>query len=76
MIGCFEGLVEWDDWDEGEPDLGQVSGATFLKDFGPFKKGQKVDVLAINAGDGVIMIHSYDKDGKEQETVQVELVCK
>jgi hypothetical protein len=50
----------------------QLYNATFLEDWGPFKKGEVVECLVNDFEDG--WVASYDQGGKELVRVNVKLM--
>lgn len=61
MTKQFSSLFTYEDIEEYELDLFMVNNAEFLLDFGPWKKGEKVDSLGISFT--LCEFKSYDDGG-------------
>lgn len=54
--------ISWEGWDPGDQTEIFLGNATFLEDFGIFKKGEKYEGLFISYGEG--FIEAYDEEGQ------------
>lgn len=74
MIGCLEGVADFDSWDYADASEGAVRGAVFLRDFGVFKKGERIESLGVRAGDGFVFLVEYAAEtGVEGRSVECRL---
>lgn len=64
-------IFDWKDWDAIDTFLFNFYNCTFIRDFGPFRAGEEVDVIGINYQAGIIT--EYDIDGNEIRNVKITL---
>lgn len=64
--------ITWDGWDEaGEPGNLQFYNVEFIRDFGPWKSGDKVSCLYLSMQNGIL--ESYSDDGNSiDKTANIE----
>lgn len=72
MIKLLESIVTiYGDILENEPDLAQVEEAQFNQDFGPWRAGVQVPILALEAEDDAVYLREYSVDNSLVQEVKV-----
>jgi hypothetical protein len=69
--GLIDAIVEFEDWYEGDVTHVMVGPATFHADFGPWKKGEKVDCLLLDYSRG--FLEELNDEGEVARKVEVKL---
>lgn len=65
--------ITWSDWDTcGDNGDLQFYDVEFVKDWGPYKAGQKIDSLCLLLGQGKVV--QYDDNGQEIVVINVQLM--
>lgn len=75
MIGLMEELAEYESISSWDQDNVSVAGAIMKMDFGPFKKGDKIDCLSLFdcSGKG-LFLREYDQEGEIKHDIKVKIV--
>lgn len=69
--GLIDSIVTFEDWHDGDVTHIMVGPATFNADFGPWKKGDKVECLVLDYSRGIL---EELNDGDTVRKVAVKLI--